>query len=127
MHDKIQAPWAQGLPFAEIVRLDRALRKARAAILPFGKLTDLLWTILIELAPESNGLDFETLEVRLSASHGQTGLLACLSTLEEAGLIVGETGTRMSLLAHVNMTGFGQEKIRAVLAAAQSDLRSNGQ
>lgn len=60
---------------------------------------------------------------RLRSSHGHTATLACLSTLEEAGLVKGEDGAQLPLLAYVRITGLGRSRIDAVLATALAMLR----
>lgn len=126
MHGSFEAIDLESLPFADVLRLDRALREAREKVLSFGRLGDALWSILLELAATRDGLDFETLEASLHGSHGHTATLACLSTLEEAGLVTGEDGTQMPLLSHVRITALGRSRIDAVLATALVMLRRKG-
>lgn len=125
MHGSLNAFPLEALTFDQIVRLDRALRRARERVLAFGKLCDPLWSILLELAASSDGLSFEALETGATASHGRTALLACLSTLEEAGLVDGEDGSGLPLLAHVRITAPGRERISAVLAATLAEFRAS--
>lgn len=126
MHGSFEAIDLESLPFEDVLRLDRALRHARETVLAFGKLGDALWSILLELAATRDGLDFDTLEDNLSASHGQTAMLACLSTLEEAGLVRGDDNAQLPLLSHVHITALGRSRIDAVLATALVVLRRKG-
>lgn len=126
MHGSFETIELESLPFEDVLRLDRALRTAREKVLSFGKLGDALWSILLELAAAANGLDFETLEAGLRNSHGHTVTLACLSTLEEAGLVQGEGDGGLPLLSHMRITALGRGRIDAVLATALAMLRRKG-
>lgn len=126
MHSPYASPALTSLEPAAILRLDRALRRARARILGAGALSDALWSVLIELATSEDGLAFEALEAGPARDFGRAMLLGCLSTLEEGGLIEGGKRAEQPLLSHVRITDCGISRIEEVIQAALDSLRRYG-
>lgn len=126
MHNPYPAGGLASLEPAAILRLDRALRRARERVLAAGALSDPLWAILIELAASEDGLAFETLEAGPARHYGRATLLGCLSTLEETGLVEGGKRAEQPLLSHVRVTDEGVARIDEIIAAALESLRRYG-
>ncbi|MEQ1497803.1 MAG: hypothetical protein ABL914_04010 [Novosphingobium sp.] len=126
MHSPYSATTLTSLEPAAILRLDRALRRARERILGGGATCDALWSVLIELAASDDGLAFEALEAGPARHFGRTTLLGCLSTLEELGLIKGRKRAEQPLLSHVRITPCGLKRIDEVIQSALEALRRYG-
>lgn len=118
MHGGFEQTQTWGLSHDSILQLDRALRRARERVFKAGALSGAHWVVLVELAGAEDGQSFDSLEAGPVKHLGRPMLLACLSNLQEAGLIEGLKETHAPLLSHVRITPEGQEKIREVLDAA---------
>lgn len=126
MHSPASINSIDNLEPAAILRLDRAMRRARDRVLGAGALSDALWAVLIELAASDDGLGFEALEAGPARHFGRATLLGCLATLEEGELVEGSKHAEQPLLSHVRITRNGQDRIEAVIAAALESLRRYG-
>lgn len=122
MHSPYPVPTPALLDHELVLRLDRALRRARASILAAGAMSDALWAVLIELAGTEDGLSFEALEAGPCRHFGRTTLLGCLSQLEENEMILGRKGDQMPLLSHLRITENGRAKITAIIDIAAKAL-----
>ena len=111
------------LSFEAILRLDAALRRARQNVLGASQLTDAQWTVLAELGASHNGIAFEGLESGPGRAMGRPMLLACLSGLQEAGLIAGHQEDSGPLLSHLRLTPQGYARVDAVVGAALAIAR----
>lgn len=119
MHAPYEAPpGIDNLPFAAILRLDAALRRARQRVLGASQLTDALWALLAELGASQDGMAFEALAAGPAKAMGRPMLLAALTELQDQGLVAGLKDESGPLLSHLRVTPQGFGKIDEVLGAA---------
>lgn len=123
MHAPYDSATLTTLSHGAVLRLDWALRRALEKVLAVGQLAGPLWAVLVELASSADGMSFEAFEAGPARHLGRPLLLACLSTLQETGLIDGHKGESLPLLSHVRITPEGHDKIAEVIDTAQAILR----
>lgn len=123
MHAPFEQAGINGLTHESILRLDRAMRRSRDRVLSAGPLNGPQWAVLVELSAAEDGMAFDALQSSGLRHFGKTMLLACISNLQETGLVEGLKQSGEPLHSHVRITRLGHERMREVLDGAVAILK----